>query len=387
MKRWLGLAALVTIMHVGMWHTLLPQEPSERPSARDLLLDRSRDRGNVPEQEGRSPWELFQQRLRDLEGGSPANPELRNRRIDPNEKMAPANLASFAPIVESHGGSVVRLLDGSGRMRAFGTVVREDGLVISKASELVGLESIQAESAEGKGEAIVVGVNDRFDLALLHVDLDGLKPVQWTDGEPAIGTLLVSPDPEGEPFAVGVVSVAARPLVERGRAFMGVEPITVAQGVQIESVGTGSPADQAGLKIGDIVTRLDGEAIATHHQFANWIRRCRPGEEIVVDFIRGGNELSVTLTLIGVNSPFEMRGSHQEEMGAELSGRMSDFELVFQHDLPLWPEQCGSPVFDLEGRVVGLNIARGGRVRSYAIPSGKVAEIVEQLIETMQVVL
>ena len=101
MKRWLGLAALVTIMHVGMWHTLLPQEPGERPSARDLLLDRSRDRGNVPEQEGRSPWELFQQRLRDLEGGSPANPELRNRRIDPNEKMAPANLASFAPIVEA----------------------------------------------------------------------------------------------------------------------------------------------------------------------------------------------------------------------------------------------------------------------------------------------
>ncbi|MEZ6107003.1 MAG: hypothetical protein R3B96_13015 [Pirellulaceae bacterium] len=122
MKRWLGLAALVTIMHVGMWHTLLPQEPSERPSARDLLLDRSRDRGNVPEQEGRSPWELFQQRLRDLEGGSPANPELRNRRIDPNEKMAPQVPAcreeGFARSSEVRGGSVVRLLNGSGRMNA-----------------------------------------------------------------------------------------------------------------------------------------------------------------------------------------------------------------------------------------------------------------------------
>ena len=45
------------------------------------------------------------------------------------------------------------------------------------------------------------------------------------------------------------------------------------------------------------------------------------------------------------------------------------------------PEQCGGPLIDLEGRVVGLNIARSGRVRSYAIPSGKMSELVSGMME------
>ena len=69
-------------------------------------------------------------------------------------------------------------------------------------------------------------------------------------------------------------------------------------------------------------------------------------------------------------------------MGAQLNSRMSDFDLAFQHDTPLWPEQCGGPLVNLEGQVVGFNIARSGRVRSYAIPSGKMAELVTQMIES-----
>lgn len=386
MRRWLGLAAIVTMVHIGFWQAVLPQTAQEPRSAADLLRERSRRNGDSEGPEI-SPWDLFQQRMQELEGESEATFELRNRRVDPNEKMSPANLASFEPVVAELAHSVVRLNDPAGNMIAFGTVIREDGLVVTKASELAGLESIGVESSAGTGQAMVVGVNDRFDVALLHVDIEGLKPITWREGEPEIGTLLVSPDANGKPFAVGVVSVASRPLVERGRAYMGVEPITVAQGVQIERVAGESPAALAGLKVGDIVTRLSGDAIATHHQFANWIRQQRPGDRIVVDLIRDGNELSVELELAGVNGPAEFNGSEQEEMGAELSGRMSDFELVFQHDLPLWPEQCGSPVVDLEGKIVGLNIARGGRVRSYAIPSGKMKEIVDELVSSIQLTL
>lgn len=384
MRQWLGLAAFVTLVHVGFWHTVLPQSTDE-PSAADLLRGRSRPEGRgVPEI---TPWESFQQRLSELEDSGDSAVELRNRRVDPNEKMAPENLASFAPVVAAFDRSVVRLLGPGGEMVSFGTVVRDDGLVVTKASELAGLKNLTVASSDGEGQAIVVGVNDAFDLALLHVDLEGLKAVEWQSGEPGVGTLLVSPDAAGKPIAVGVVSVEARPLVERGRAYLGVEPITVVGGVRIERVAPRSPAELAGLKVGDIVTRLSGEAIATHHQFANWIRQQHPGDEIVVDLIRDGNEISMSLELAGVNGPAEFNGSDQEEMGAELSGRMSDFELVFQHDLPLWPEQCGSPVVDLDGHVVGLNIARGGRVRSYAIPSGKMQEIVQEMIESIQITL
>ncbi len=35
----------------------------------------------------------------------------------------------------------------------------------------------------------------------------------------------------------------------------------------------------------------------------------------------------------------------------------------------LKPTDCGGPLVDLEGRVVGFNIARSGRTESYAVPA------------------
>ena len=40
-----------------------------------------------------------------------------------------------------------------------------------------------------------------------------------------------------------------------------------------------------------------------------------------------------------------------------------------QHDAVLSPQDCGGPLVDLDGKVVGINIARAGRVETYALPS------------------
>ena len=45
-----------------------------------------------------------------------------------------------------------------------------------------------------------------------------------------------------------------------------------------------------------------------------------------------------------------------------------------QHDSPLMPEQCGGPLVNLRGEVVGLNIARAGRTASYALTGDHLAE-------------
>ena len=46
------------------------------------------------------------------------------------------------------------------------------------------------------------------------------------------------------------------------------------------------------------------------------------------------------------------------------------------------PEDCGGPLVDLEGRVLGINIARAGRVESYALPASVVRETVDRLLQT-----
>ncbi len=50
------------------------------------------------------------------------------------------------------------------------------------------------------------------------------------------------------------------------------------------------------------------------------------------------------------------------------------------HDTVLQAAQCGGPVVDLDGRTIGLNIARADRTASYAIPAGTVRKVVDELL-------
>ena len=56
-------------------------------------------------------------------------------------------------------------------------------------------------------------------------------------------------------------------------------------------------------------------------------------------------------------------------MGGGISNRHNDFPAVLQHDSVLRPADCGGPLVDLSGKVVGVNIARGGRTETYCVPS------------------
>ena len=62
-----------------------------------------------------------------------------------------------------------------------------------------------------------------------------------------------------------------------------------------------------------------------------------------------------------------------------LSNRRSGFATFLQHDTVIKPRDCGGPLVDLEGKTVGINIARAGRVESYAIPSELVKAVLPEL--------
>jgi serine protease Do len=66
-------------------------------------------------------------------------------------------------------------------------------------------------------------------------------------------------------------------------------------------------------------------------------------------------------------------------LGTEVSQRRTGYPVIFQHDQPLNPEDCGGVILDLRGEVVGVNIARAGRVDTYAIP----ADVVARLLKTL----
>jgi S1-C subfamily serine protease len=65
--------------------------------------------------------------------------------------------------------------------------------------------------------------------------------------------------------------------------------------------------------------------------------------------------------------------------GAVPSRRLAGFSKVIQHDSPIYPEQCGGPLLNLNGEAIGVNIARFGRVESFAIPADVAQTVIAKI--------
>lgn len=73
--------------------------------------------------------------------------------------------------------------------------------------------------------------------------------------------------------------------------------LPVEWGVYISAVIPGSPAESAGLKVGDIITRLGDIAIDEDHPYYNTLFSFSPGDEIEIHLIRANREMTVRLVL------------------------------------------------------------------------------------------
>jgi S1-C subfamily serine protease len=82
--------------------------------------------------------------------------------------------------------------------------------------------------------------------------------------------------------------------------FLGVTmapPATGQDGALVRELQSGSPAEQAGLRVGDLVVAIDGQAIEDFGQLGARIRAHKPGDKVTLKVVRNGNETTVTATL------------------------------------------------------------------------------------------
>src|SRR5262249_7164731 len=78
--------------------------------------------------------------------------------------------------------------------------------------------------------------------------------------------------------------------VELGRAKEG-------EGVRVEKVTADSPADKAGLKVGDHITKLEGTDFTRAGRLADVLSEKRPGDIITFAVLRDGKEVQLKATL------------------------------------------------------------------------------------------
>jgi serine protease Do len=205
------------------------------------------------------------------------------------------------------------------------------------------------------------------------------------------------------PEAVGIVSVHPRKILPK-RAIIGVILATNEAPAKIEIVTPGFGAAKAGLRPDDVILSVNGVPTRKREELINTLREFRDGKTVKLRVKREDTEIDADVEMTaestvlaaeqaarfgrgrGMGSggrrgfgPGFDRQDRMNRMGSEVSQRAEEFELAIQHDTVLEPWQCGGPLVNLDGKAVGINIARAGRVASYALPASLAERIIEGL--------
>lgn len=287
--------------------------------------------------------------------------------------------AAFRDVVKEAGQATVSI-QCDNKHTALGGVISSDGWIVTKATPLCGKLNVVLPDGR-RFAATTVAESGEHDLALLKIDARNLTALDLSGASdaPAVGSWLASVGRTRDPLAVGVVSVPPR-VIPPQPGILGVEldeelPLIV-------QVFPGSAAEEAGVAAHDLIVSVNKSETPTRAKLKEVIGSFNPGDDVEVVVERDGKQVTLHATLSGDFPGLPMgRSEFQNNLGGKLSLRRFGFPLAFQHDTVLRPADCGGPVVDLDGNVVGFNIARAGRTESYALPVGAVQEVLSKLMK------
>jgi serine protease Do len=119
---------------------------------------------------------------------------------------------------------------------------------------------------------------------------------------------LIGPDHRVARGSIGI-EFAAQPNPAIARVY--------GAGVTVSNVVSGSPAEQAGLKIGDTITAVDGKDLKSGDDLVADIASRKPGTKAKLDFVRNGKKQEATVTIADRSKLFAARLGDEEESQSE----------------------------------------------------------------------
>ncbi len=175
------------------------------------------------------------------------------------------------------------------------------------------------------------GVLSGFNRRIPAVGMDGLLQTdaainQGNSGGPLINlagqvigvNTIVARGNQGEAEGLGfaipsnIAQNVARNLIETGEArqpFLGIqfEPLnpqlaleqglSINEGALLRSVVDGTPAQQAGLQVGDVIVGVDGQTVDDRNTLVSLLFQHVAGDTVTLDVLRGGQVFQTALTL------------------------------------------------------------------------------------------
>lgn len=292
---------------------------------------------------------------------------------------------------DARRASVEILIDD--RLAVLGTLVDSNGVVLSKRSELlthrgVPLGKVTCRLFNGETvSARVLAESHGDDLVILQLPKAGLTPAPWGERDvPPRGTIVIVPVPGKEASETGVTGVdRAFPVgANAGRVQVKVE--MRAAGVTVTGSNTNRGLDRfakivrGSIRAGDVITHVDGTECAELAAYQQSVTNERfvAGDFVVFSIRRDGGRVQAAVPIEAASGD-----SITSREYADTSPRWSGFPDVVTHDTIVAREHCGGPVVDLEGRVLGVNIARLHRFSTLAIPQSTVRRRVGEMLSAL----
>ena len=282
----------------------------------------------------------------------------------------------------------VRIFSGADFI-GLGTVLSKDGIVVAKNSEI---DTANPDSLKivgpGKrmGRPRVLARDMENDLVFLDIGHQVDPGFEWGKTESLThGTWVLAGVPEGSTFGVrgGVCSALTREIKKAGGVIgVGLQGRSGKKfgGVEVSKVYKDSPAEKAGVKKNDVIYAINGKEMFETVKMIEIVKSNDPGTTITVSIKRGDEVLDIEITLGYRNLVFsdpELR-SRNDKMSGKMSVRRTGFKRVIQHEIHLSTLDMGGPLFDLEGKLIGINIAKANRVEFYAIPAEEIQKILKE---------
>lgn len=277
------------------------------------------------------------------------------------------------------------ILDGREDI-AYGVVITADGYILTKASEVKDATGLSVTvDQKNYREVKLLMVDPAWDVALLKVEASGLVPVVYAPSSAVPqGTWVVAngvTTRTSRRLLAGIVSAKIREIPAAGGAALGIVLNAKSKMLEIESVNEKSGAKEAGLQKGDVIVSLDGKKVTKFPEMGEILKGRKAGSMVKLTYRRKNEEVTVDVRLAARGEMFTEQMNRNDQMSGEFSPHRSGFPRVIQHDILGSRGVEGGPLLDLDGRCLGMNIARANRAESFAIPVEDLKKLADQLLK------
>lgn len=306
----------------------------------------------------------------DIEPVHPANTIPPIQQLVRIPKKLSRSVVEISSILDGHPVSIL------GTILTYHSDTKNITCIVSKSTMVGEQFSVKVNGKLTQGN--ILRRDKANDLVLLSVNarlaggiqIDAKQPIPANN----IEKLLISALPEGK-TNVGIVSTPNMELpMKYSIGYFGANADFIGNMITITDIPAASPAATV-LKMYDQVVAINNVPVSQPNQYGSEFNKYYQGDTISIDVIRNGIK-----THLNVRLGIYVSNKHTaDEYAGGRSIRSDGFKKVFAQDAAIPAYHCGGPVFDIEGRFSGINIARHSRTSTIVIPASIIGSVLAQV--------